>query len=185
MAYGRAAGRYAKSLIDLSIEQNSLEVVKLDMDLIHSACQDSRDLVLLLESPVVKSDKKMAVLTAIFGAQVSELTNAFIKILVDKGRESLLDDISAAFEDKYFDYKNILRTTIKSVDGVDESIKFRVAELVKTAYGQDAKIIEEHDVSLIGGFVLTIGDKQVDASISRKLAELEKEFSKNLYVKEY
>lgn len=185
MAYGRAAGRYAKSLIELSIEQNNLEAVKADMDLIHSACEESRDLVLLLESPVVKTDKKLSVLNALFGAQVSDLTNAFIKILTEKGREGLIDDISAAFEDKYLAHKNILKTVIKSVDGVDDTVKAKVTELIKTAYQKDVEIIEEMDRSLIGGFILTIGDKQVDASISSKLAELEKEFSKNTYVKEY
>ena len=82
-------------------------------------------------------------------------------------------------QDQYLAHKNVLRTVIKSVDGLSDDFKFKVTELVRTAYEKDVQIIEEKDPSLIGGFVLTIGDKQVDASISRKLAELEKEFSKN------
>jgi F-type H+-transporting ATPase subunit delta len=78
-----------------------------------------------------------------------------------------------------------LKTIIKSVDGLNEDFKSKVTELVKNAYNKDVEIIEEKDPTLIGGFVLTIGDKQVDASISRKLAELEKEFSKNSYMKDY
>ena len=185
MAYGRAAIRYAKSLIELSVEQNVLEAVKADMDLIHGACSESKDLVLLLESPVIKKDKKLSVLNAVFGGQISDLTNAFIKILTEKGRESLLDDISAAFEDQYLAHKNILRTIIKSVDGVNDAFKAKVSEMVKAAYQKEALIVEEVDKDLIGGFVLTVGDKQVDASISSKLAELEKQFSTNTYVKEY
>ena len=185
MAYGRAAVRYAKSVIQLSIEQDSLELVKADMDLISSTCAVSKDLVLLLESPVVKADKKLAVLNALFGSKLSPLTNSFIKILTEKGRESLIDDIAVAFEDQYLAHKNVLRTVIKSVDGLNDDFKFKVTELVRTAYDKDVEIIEEKDPSLIGGFVLTIGDKQVDASISRKLAELEKEFSRNTYMKDY
>jgi F-type H+-transporting ATPase subunit delta len=185
MAYARAAVRYAKSLIQLSIEQESIDSVKADMDLIRSTCAESKDLILLLESPVVRADKKLLVLNAVFGDQLSSLTVKFIKVLTDKGRESLIDDISYAFEDQYLAYNNILRTVIKSVDGLSDDFKFKVSELVKQAYGKDVEIIEEKDPSLIGGFVLTIGDKQVDASISRKLAELEKEFSKNTYMKGY
>jgi len=185
MAYGRAAVRYAKSIIQLSIEQDVLESVKADMDLIRSTCAESKDLVLLLESPIVKVDKKLAILNAVFGSKLSRLTNNFIKILTDRGRESLIDDISTAFEDQYLAHKNVVRTVIKSVDGLNDDFKYRVTELVKTAYDKDVEIIEEKDPSLIGGFVLTIGDKQVDASISRKLAELEKEFSKNTYMKDY
>ncbi len=185
MAYGRAASRYAKSLIELSIEKGSLDAVKADMDLIHNACVESRDLVLLLESPVVKSDKKLSVLNAVFGSQLSEITSAFIKILTEKGRESLLDDISAAFEDQYLAHKNILKTVIKSVDGVNDAFKAKVSEMIKAAYQMEVEIVEEVDPTLIGGFVLTVGDKQIDASISSKLAELEKGFNANTYVKEY
>lgn len=185
MAYGRAAARYAKSIIQLSIEQDILDLVKADMDLIRSTCAGSKELVLLLESPIVKADKKLAVLNAVFGSKLSALTNKFITILTSKGRESLIDDIAFAFEDQYLAHKNVLRTVIKSVDGLNDDFKFKVTELVRTAYEKDVQIIEEKDPSLIGGFVLTIGDKQVDASISRKLAELEKEFSKNTYMKDY
>ena len=82
-------------------------------------------------------------------------------------------------------HKNILRATIKSVDGVNDAFKTKVSNLIKEAYQKDVQIIEETDRSLIGGFVLTVGDKQIDASISRKLAELEKEFNTNTYIKEY
>jgi F-type H+-transporting ATPase subunit delta len=185
MAYSRAAVRYAKSIIQLSIDQGLLEDVKEDMESIRLTCAGSKELVLLLESPVVRPDKKLSVLNAVFGARLSPLTSKFIQILTDKGRESLIDDISYAFEDQYLSHKNILKTTIKSVDGLNEDFKSKVTELVKNAYNKDVEIIEEKDPTLIGGFVLTIGDKQVDASISRKLAELEKEFSKNSYMKDY
>ncbi|MAW64712.1 MAG: ATP synthase F1 subunit delta [Flavobacteriales bacterium] len=185
MAYARAAARYAKSIIQLSIEQGELDLVKADMDLIRLTCAGSKELVLLLESPVVRPDKKMAVLKAVFGSQLSNITSKFLQILMDKGRESLIDDISYAFEDQFLAHNNILRTVIKSVDGLNDDFKFKVKQLVKSAYDKDVEIIEEKDPSLIGGFVLTIGDKQVDASISRKLAELEKEFSKNTYMKDY
>ena len=118
MSYGRAAVRYAKSLIEISLEQGNLEAIKADMELIHVTCVDSRELVNLLDSPVVNTDKKLSVLNAIFGTHVSELTNKFIALLTDKGRESLLDQVTAAFEDQYLEHKNILRVVIKSVDGV-------------------------------------------------------------------
>ena len=148
-------------------------------------CVDSRELVNLLDSPVVNTDKKLSVLNAIFGTHVSDLTKKFIALLTDKGRESLLDQVTAAFEDQYLEHKNILRVVIKSVDGVNDSFKDKVASLIEVAYQKDSLILEEKDKDLIGGFILTIGDKQVDASISRQLADLEKEFSDNKYSKEY
>lgn len=185
MAYGRAAVRYAKSVLELAIEQGSLDTIKADMDLIQSVCTDSKELLLMLKSPIVNSDKKLSVLTAVFGSKVSDLTNMFIKLLIDKGREAHLSDIATAFDDLYLEHNNTVRAVIKSVSGVNDTVKATITQLVKSAFGKDILIVEEIDTTLIGGFVLTVGDQQVDASISRKLADLEKEFSKNTYVKEY
>ena len=96
-----------------------------------------------MESPIVKADKKLAVLNAVFGSKLSALTNKFITILTSKGRESLIDDIAFAFEDQYLAHKNVLRTVIKSVDGLNDDFKFKVTELVRTAYEKDVQIIEE------------------------------------------
>ena len=119
------------------------------------------------------------------GFPVLNLSSWRFTCLSPSSNSTAFFDISIAFEDQYLAHKNVLRTVIKSVDGLNDDFKYRVTELVKTAYDKDVEIIEEKDPSLIGGFVLTIGDKQVDASISRKLAELEKEFSKNTYMKDY
>lgn len=183
MAYGRAAVRYAKSVLDLSIEQNNLEAVKADMDLIKNVCNESKDLLLMLNSPIVKAEKKLSVLSAIFSSKVSELTNRFIKTLTEKGRASDLNDIVNAFDDLYLEQKNIIRAVITSVDGVSEAVKATVTQLVKSSTGKDILIVEKNNPELIGGFVLTVGDQQIDASISRKLADLEKQFSNNTIVK--
>ena len=93
----RLASRYAKSLIDLAQELNALEAVLDDMELIQQACNDSHDLVLMLKSPIVKADKKTAVLHALFQDKIQKVTLAFIDLLVNKGREFHLPEIVDAF----------------------------------------------------------------------------------------
>ena len=112
------------------------------------------------------------------------LTYSFIKLVTEKKREGVIGDIAAAFADLYLEHRNILKAVIKSVDGVDDVILEKVKAMVKATYFKEVEIVEIKDKSLIGGFVLTIGDNQIDASISRRLAELRKEFSVNSYVKE-
>ena len=157
----RAASRYAKSLIELSLEKGELDKVFADMQLIQSVCKDSRDFVTLLQSPVVKADAKEKILKAIFADKVSSITINFLIVIA---------------------HKNILRTIIRSVNGVGESVKKKVSEIVKNTYNSEVEIIEEHDAKLIGGFVLKVGDKQLDASIKTKLEKLRKDFSDNPYV---
>ena len=178
----RAASRYAKSLIELSLEKGELDKVFADMQLIQSVCKDSRDFVTLLQSPVVKADAKEKILKAIFADKVSSITINFLIVIAHKRREAILKDIATSCVDQYYAHKNILRTIIRSVNGVGESVKKKVSEIVKNTYNSEVEIIEEHDAKLIGGFVLKVGDKQLDASIKTKLEKLRKDFSDNPYV---
>ena len=86
----RAASRYAKSLIELSLEKGELEKVFADMQLIQSVCKDSRDFVTLLQSPVVKADAKEKILKAIFADKVSSITINFLIVIAHKRREAIL-----------------------------------------------------------------------------------------------
>jgi F-type H+-transporting ATPase subunit delta len=181
----RAAIRYAKALLDLSLEKGEIEKVYADMQLIHKICKDSKDLQLLLESPVVKTDKKQDILKAIFTDKVNKLTMSFLLILTAKKREGILKDVAASFIEKYYEHKNILRTVIRSVSGVSDTVKSKVKALVKATYNSEVEIVEEYDAKLIGGFILKVGDKQIDTSVKAKLEKLRRNFSDNPYIPEF
>lgn len=97
MKSSKSAGRYAQALLDLSIEKGNLESVAADMKFFATVCQDNRDLELMLESPIVKADKKIAVLTAVFD-QFDAVTKSFMQLIVKNGREGILPQIAASFE---------------------------------------------------------------------------------------
>ncbi len=177
MRQTKAARTYAKALLDLAVEQGALEEVKNDMTLIANVCEKADDLNLALRSPVVPSAKKQQVLNEIFGKQVTKLTSSFIELIVAKGRGALIANIAFAFGDLYLANKNILRALITSVDGVGDVLKKKVKELVKATYNKEVLIQEEKNEELIGGFVITIGDKQIDASVRSQLANLQNALS--------
>jgi F-type H+-transporting ATPase subunit delta len=179
------ASRYAKSLIDLAVEQGKLEAVQADMRLIHGVCKNNPDFVNLLESPVIKTDKKKAIFAELFKGKISDLTMTFVNIIADKRREGYIDDIAKEFDSQYKSYKNILTAVITSANGIDATTKAKVLELVKSTTTGEVDLIEKTDKSLLGGFVLTVGDKQIDASVARKLNDLRKNFTENPFVKEY
>lgn len=178
------ATRYAKSLLGLAVEQGQLETVYKDMMLVRSVCKSNRDFVNLLESPIVKTDKKEDIIKAVFEGKIHKLTMAFFMVLTQKRREGIIDDIAMAFEDQYKAHKNILTAVITSAIGLDTTVRNKVMELVKSQASGEVELIEKVDKNLIGGFVLTIGDKQVDASVSRRLNDLRKNFSENPFISE-
>ena len=107
MADQRVAARYAKSLLDLGKEMGTLDAVKADMDLLTKTMAESRELRLLLRNPIVKHDKKLAILKAIFEGKVSDMTLRFFTILTDKNRESAIEGIGPEFLAQY----NVLQGT--------------------------------------------------------------------------
>ncbi|OFY84077.1 MAG: ATP synthase F1 subunit delta [Bacteroidetes bacterium RIFCSPLOWO2_12_FULL_31_6] len=181
----KVASRYAKSLLGIALEQNTLEEVYHDMQMISNVCAQNRDLVLLLKSPIVRRDKKEAIFTEIFGNNISIISNTFFSIILTKKREGLLPDIASSFIDVYKTYKNITTTYITTAIPLTEEQKLKIIALLKNQGNKNIELIEKINSGLIGGLIIKIGDKQVDESIKRKLSNLEKEFDENPFVREY
>lgn len=179
------ATRYAKSLLNLAIERKELEQCYKDMQLISSVCAESKDLAIMLKSPVIRPDKKLAVLHGIFQKDLGTLSNGFIEIITKKKREMYLENIATSFQDLYKRHNNITTAKVSSAIALDKTLKDKIMAIVKKTATGDVDLIEEVNKDLIGGFVLRIDDTQVDASIQNKLNQLKKDFSKNPYVKEF
>lgn len=186
MSVTRIATRYAKSLIDLALEQGKLPQVSADVNTLAAAAKN-RDLLLMLKSPIISADKKNAVLSAIFGKHMDSLTMAYMTLLVNKGREGYLAEIANEFIAQYKALQKI--TTVKVIsaaplsDAVINDLKARL--LASGITNPNLDIETSVDPELIGGFVLEFDNKRYDASVASKLADLNAEFTKNLYIKEF
>jgi F-type H+-transporting ATPase subunit delta len=179
----RLAGRYAKSLIDISIEKNLLEVVYADMKYLDAVCKVSRDFTILLKSPVINPSQKNTILSAVTKGKVSELTAAFNTLLIKKGRESELPEIASAFVDQYNALKGIHTVKLTTAVPVSDSLKQSIESKLKTERGLgDIELETAVDENLIGGFVLEFNNNLVDASILRELKDIKKQFTQNLFV---
>ena len=181
----RVASRYAKSLINLAIERGELEKAYADMQLVSNTVKGSKELALFLKNPIIKADKKEAVLVSLFEGKISKITKEFIDIIARKRRELYLGEIAEDFVAQYRTNKKILTAVITTASGLDETLRGKVLEIVKGSARSEVELVEKIDKDLIGGFVLRIGDKQVDTSIARKLKQLTMNFSENPYIKEY
>lgn len=185
MADSRATSRYVKSLLDLAIEKNVLEEVHRDMLLFSDAISKSRPLELLLQNPIIKHEKKLAVLKSLFGGKVHSLTMAFFDIITRKNREPILAGIAREFHNAYNEYRGIGKATVTTAIPLDEKLRGEIGILVrKYSDKKQIELKEIVDPDLIGGFILKVGDRQVDASIKTKLKTLKVDFSKNPYIKE-
>jgi len=176
----KVASRYAKSLLDLALENNALEEIKGDMSLFVDTLRANSELQAVVKNPIIPLDKKNAILKAVFGEKVNKVTAAFLKIVVDKGRAEIIYGTAKEFLREYNEYKNIVTAKIFSAVELTDAAKAEIINKVKAVTGGEVRLNTSIDPSLIGGFILTVGDKQFDASIASSLAKLKKDFSQKV-----
>lgn len=179
----RLASRYAKSIIDLAVEQNQLDAVYNDMKLILSICKTNPDFVAVLRSPIIKPTSKGKIIEAITRERVSALSSAFIKLLVAKTREINLPEIADSFVDQYNVIKKIHKVKITTAVEMSDTLKTAILSKVieDTPLGSidlETAVNEE----LIGGFILETSGKSLDVSISKDLKEIRMQFLNNDYL---
>ena len=179
----RVASRYAKSLLDLSIERGQLEEVYKDMIYLRDLTRGSRDFLNLLRSPVVNSDTKSKIVHAVAGSNISELSYSFIKLLINKTREGVLPEVINSFIEQYKVKKHINTVKLTTAAPVSEEVKQAIVEQVKKSGNmQQVELEATVDPSLIGGFVLQSGDKLIDASIAYDLKLIARQFENNDFI---
>jgi len=180
----KASKRYAKALLGFANEQKASDQVAEDMKLIASTCSTSKDLVTLLKSPVVKADKKKAVLKGIFSEKIGNISLKFIEVMARHNRENLLPEVADAFKYVYRESKGIVTAEIITASPLTEEGRKKALAFVTKIYDK-AELTEKVDKELIGGFIIRVGDKQYDESVARKLTSLKREFSKNPYIADF
>lgn len=185
MVNTKVAARYSKALFDLALEQNLLQQVNTDMQYIKEACQVSRDLRIMLQSPVVKPKAKKNVLQALFSDKVNKLTIEFINLLTVKGRAGDVEGIATSFTNSYLKFIGVEKAHITTAIALDEPMRASVKNIIKEAVGKEVSLEEKVDKDIIGGFIIRVGDRQDDTSLRTKLGKLRRKFQENPYIKEY
>ena len=179
----RVASRYAKSLLDLSVERGLLEEVYADMLYFQDLSRQSREFANLLKSPVIKGDIKEKAIAAVTQGRLSPLTTSFIHLVISKAREGVLPEVITAFVSQYKEYKQIHIIKLTTATPISESLKSQIVSKVKAESGfEQIELESKVDPSIIGGFVLQSGDKLVDASISYDLKNILRQFENNDYL---
>jgi F-type H+-transporting ATPase subunit delta len=180
----RLAARYSKSLLDLAVERNSLERTLEDMKVLNSVCTQSHEFVVMLRSPVISGDKKLRVINDVIkNYNVSELSHAFISLLITKGRELNLPEIAAAFIGQYNELKNIRTVTLTTAAQMTDNIKKTIQDKIAGYMPKDSvELKTEVDESIIGGFVIEMGDRLYDASVKKSLNDIRAKIIDNSYV---
>ena len=134
----------------------------------------------VLANPIVSHSKKIKILEVIFGGKVSKVSDSFFKIMINKSRSEILYATSKEFINQYNVIKHIVRAYVTSATPLSEENKKSVIAELEAATKGTIELHTKVDPKLIGGFVLTVGDMQVDTSLSSSLNRLKQDFARGV-----
>lgn len=181
MSEFKVASRYAKALIDLSQEQTDLDTVKKDMEQFIAVLRQNKELQAVLKNPIIKQDMKTNILNGLFADKIHPSIMEFLRILVRKGRSNILYATAKEFVREYDELKGIVHATVTSAAALSPASMDALTKTIATEIGAaEVVLTNKIDESLIAGFVVKVGDRQIDASIAGKLAKLERHFTQTV-----
>ncbi len=172
----RVAIRYAKAVLENAISAQKAENVASDMELIEKTIANSSELQNFLNSPVLKPQLKENALLEVF-SNVSNETKSLFSLLLANKRFELLQNIAKEYQVMFNDRKGIQTADVITATPIDTTIEAKVLEVAKTMSSKNIKINNIVDASIIGGYILRIGDQQYNASVKNNLQKIAKEFA--------
>ncbi|MDO5978812.1 ATP synthase F1 subunit delta [Flavivirga spongiicola] len=178
MAGARAAIRYAKAVLSLASDQKSAEAVNNDMKLIANTIAESKDLSDTLQSPVIGSSVKKTVLLEVF-KKSDKTTLSLIDTLVNNNRIDILGHVALKYNQLFDQSKGIELATVTTAIALTAGLEKEVLAKAKELTGKNVEVENIIDESILGGFILRIGDIQYNASIANQLSKLKREFTLN------
>ena len=178
MAGTRAAIRYAKAVLSLASDNKQAAVVQADMALISQTIANNASLEAVLKSPVVKLSEKADVLKAIFPS-VSEESKSLFNTLVTNKRVDILSQVATQFGILYDIENNKENAFVTTAIPMTSEIEAKVMAKLKTLTTKEVTLNNSVDETILGGFIIRVGDQQYDASVSNQLNTLKRKFTIN------
>ncbi len=167
----KVAVRYAKSLLELALENGNLDTVAGDMRYFSQTLDENPELTRLLNSPVIEGAKKVQVFKNVFG-QFEKVTMSFFELVTKNGREGVLPEIAKSFDREVKIFKGIVSVELITAVALDEATRKMILAKVDDSVKGTLEVKETINPDLIGGFIVKMGDKQIDASVANQLNNL-------------
>lgn len=178
MRLNSLARRYAQALFGAAEGKNISYEILNDLALAEKTFSENEDLVKIINSPVIDSQKKKSVIKDIFGERINSLAVDFYGLVIDKNRECIIISVREEYEKLYNEAKHVRNLVIESVVYLDEEQKQKIKDKMETKYGVKFTVKNVLNSQLIGGVRLIIDDNVIDGSVKNSLAKIEESLIK-------
>ncbi|KQC32313.1 ATP synthase subunit delta [Nonlabens sp. YIK11] len=176
MKLSRAASRYAKAILDLTIDKKEAAAVNEDMKSVLTTVHKNKELQDFLKSPVVKTEQKRGALRQVF-SQVGGITMGAFDLIVDNQRADILSDIATKYILLFDEMNKREVATVTTAVEISKELEAKILAKATELAGKEITLEKKIDPSIVGGFILRVGDKEINASIHSTLGDLKREFA--------
>lgn len=154
---------------------NLHEQVRSDVEYLQKLITNVVEFRSLMDNPILKPSQKMKILDSILKNHIQPITESFIELIVHNNRLFYLASIARIYLDLFKKDLGIEPATLITSVPIDEVLRHTLLRIIEKRMNIKVELQEETDPSLIGGFILKIGNQQIDASISNQLENIKKE----------
>jgi F-type H+-transporting ATPase subunit delta len=172
------ASQYAEAVLELAFQDKNnaelAEQINIDLALVNHSIESTPEFKLILEHPSIASQEKKQVIKLVFTGKVQDLTLRLLELLTDKRRLKLLPVLEEQYKEKLKARKEIVTAILLSATALDEGSIANIKASLTEHLGKCLDLEVAQDNSLIGGFILRLGDQVIDGSLKGKLRNLEK-----------
>jgi F-type H+-transporting ATPase subunit delta len=171
--------RYAKALVELGVEQKAVETYGDELASVKAVMAQEDLLRLLLDSPTLAQEKKVAMLGDLCKAlELSEGMVKFLGLLLDKRRIGYLGQIEENYRRLADELSGILSAKITSASALSDIQQQAIAASLEKQTGKQVAVTVSVDVDLIGGLQAEIGGRLFDGSVKTQLKRIEESLTK-------
>lgn len=173
--FSKAAAQYAGAVMEIAVASSSEKTILENLRGIATVIKSSPDFEMILKHPGIKPADKKALLVATFGGKVDDLTMRILELLADKRRLDLVVFIAHAYEQLWRERQNIVSGTLIYAEKPDSRTLNEIKTRLQSSIGKTVELDEKEDKSLIGGYMLQVGDRIIDGSLKGRLHAIEKQ----------
>jgi F-type H+-transporting ATPase subunit delta len=168
-----AARVYAEALFDVAKDKGKLDAVRDELAQFVDAVDANRELQVFFFSPYFSSAEKVAGLKRAVSSVDAELLN-FLELLIEKQRMPEIFRIRRQLDELWKQENRRIDVTVTSAVTLEPAVVEKVGEEIERQTGQKVDLSSRVDAEILGGIVLQVGNKVLDASIRSRLEKLRK-----------
>ena len=178
MDIGVISVRYARALLHSATDAKIEQQVYAEMQQIAKSYIEVPQLRSTIDNPMLSKDKKEALLQTAAGKTPSDLTKAFISLVLKEDRESVMQFIANSYVTLYRQQKNIIRGRLITAAAVSPETEQKMRRMVESKTNGTVEFESQVNPDIIGGFILEYDTYRMDASVKTKLNSILTKLSK-------